>query len=148
MNGRSLIPVVASLLVTAVASAHVAPHRMPATATPAIAPAREASSQHGTISYYGSRFAGRRTANGERFDPQAMTMAHRSLPLGTIVEVTNDANGRRVRLRVNDRGPVPRDRMADVTAAASERLGFRQKGLTKATIEVVSLPGGETLAAR
>jgi len=56
--------------------------------------------------------------------------------------VTNDANGRRVRLRVNDRGPVPRDRVADVSVAASKQLGFTRAGLTYATIDVVAMPRG------
>ena len=130
---------VALMLVTMAAGAY-APHSMPS--APLHASPSGALVQHGKISYYGRRFEGRLTANGERFDPDAMTMAHRSLPLGTIVEVTNDANGRRVRLRVNDRGPVPRDRVADVTVAASQRLGFTRAGLTDATIDVVSMPHG------
>ena len=147
MNGGSLILFVASMLVTTGAGAY-APHRTRAEASHAIASSSDATIEHGKISYYGAGFAGHRTANGERFDPEAMTMAHRWLPLGTIVEVTNDANGKRVRLRVNDRGPVPRDRVADVSAAASKRLGFTRAGLAEATIDVVSMPRGEALAAR
>ena len=96
--------------------------------------------QHGKISWYGRDFAGRRTASGERFDPHALTMAHRSLPLGTIVEVTNEANGRSVTLRVNDRGPFHGDRVADVTRAASRELGFQRAGLAEATIQVLWIP--------
>jgi rare lipoprotein A len=140
MNRRSLIPFIALMLVTTVDA--YAPHPMPAKPAHAVSSASDAIIEHGRISYYGPGFAGRRTANGERFDPHAMTMAHRWLPLGTIVEVTNDANGRRVRLRVNDRGPVPRDRVADVSVAASKQLGFTRAGLTYATIDVVSMPRG------
>jgi rare lipoprotein A len=96
--------------------------------------------QHGKISWYGRDFAGRRTASGERFDPHAMTMAHRSLPLGTIVLVVNDDNGRSVALRVNDRGPFRADRVADVSRAASRELGFQQSGITEATIRVLWTP--------
>ena len=96
--------------------------------------------QHGKISWYGRDFAGRRTASGERFDPHAMTMAHRSLPLGTIVLVVNDDNGRSVALRVNDRGPYRADRVADVSRAASRELGFQQSGITEATIRVLWTP--------
>jgi rare lipoprotein A len=96
--------------------------------------------QHGKISWYGRDFAGRRTASGERFDPRAMTMAHRSLPLGTIVLVVNDDNGRSVALRVNDRGPYRDDRVADVSRAASRELGFQQSGITEATIRVLWTP--------
>jgi rare lipoprotein A len=98
--------------------------------------------QRGRISWYGADFAGRKTASGERFDPHALTMAHRSLPLGTIVLVTNDDNGRRVTLRVNDRGPYRDDRVADVSRAASRELGFQQTGITIATIEVLWVPPG------
>ena len=96
--------------------------------------------QHGKISWYGRDFAGRRTASGERFDPHALTMAHRSLPLGTIVLVVNDDNGRSVALRVNDRGPYRADRVADVSRAASRELGFQQSGITEATIRVLWTP--------
>jgi rare lipoprotein A len=96
----------------------------------------------GKVTYYGSEFAGRRTASGERFDPRALTMAHRLLPLGTIVDVTNNANGRRVRLRVNDRGPVRTDRIGDVSLAAAKRLGFVDAGIADATIDVVSAGTG------
>ena len=96
--------------------------------------------QRGKVSWYGRAFAGRKTASGERFDPHALTMAHRTLPLGAIVEVTNDANGKRVQLRVNDRGPYCKGRVADLSRAASERLGFADKGVIEATIRVVALP--------
>lgn len=96
--------------------------------------------QRGEISWYGRGFAGRTTASGERYDPRAMTMAHRSLPLGAIVLVINDDNGRRVALRVNDRGPFCRDRVADVSRAASLRLGFEDAGVTHATLKVLWIP--------
>jgi rare lipoprotein A len=95
---------------------------------------------HGRISWYGPGFAGRRTASGERFDPHALTMAHRSLPLGTIVEVTNETNGRSITLRVNDRGPWRSDRVADVSRAASRELGFQRNGVALATIQVLWVP--------
>lgn len=96
--------------------------------------------QRGKVSWYGRRFDGRKTASGERYDPAALTMAHRSLPLGSVVDVTNNANGRRLRVRVNDRGPYCPGRVADLSRAASQRLGFKDKGVTEATIRVVSVP--------
>jgi rare lipoprotein A len=102
--------------------------------------------QRGKVSWYGRSFAGRKTASGERFDPHAFTMAHRTLPLGAIVEVTNNANGKHVRLRVNDRGPYCQGRVADVSRAASERLGFVDQGVTEATIRVVALPPSDDAA--
>lgn len=100
--------------------------------------------QRGKVSWYGRAFAGRKTASGERFDPGALTMAHRTLPIGAIVEVTNDANGRRVQLRVNDRGPYCKGRVADLSHAASERLGFADKGVIEATLRVVALPDDDS----
>ena len=93
--------------------------------------------QQGRVSWYGPGFHGRRTANGEIFDTHALTMAHRSLPLGTTVRVTNLENGRSVVLRVNDRGPYVRGRVADLSHAAAERLGFVDDGVVPARIELL-----------
>ena len=82
----------------------------------------------GTASYYASKFHGRRTASGERFDMAALTAAHRTLPFGSKVRVTNPANGRSVVVRINDRGPFTRGRMIDVSPAAAERLGLIARG--------------------
>jgi rare lipoprotein A (peptidoglycan hydrolase) len=91
----------------------------------------------GRVSWYGKRFAGRRTANGERFDPKAYTMAHRELPFGTRVRVTNPANGRSVVVRVNDRGPYVGVRVADLSHAAARRLGMVADGVIVAHFEVL-----------
>lgn len=88
----------------------------------------------GMASYYG--YSGR-TANGERHSAKAMTAAHRSLPFGTKVRVTNVSNGRSVVLRINDRGPFIRGRIIDVSTAAAETLGFRKRGVAKVEIAVV-----------
>jgi rare lipoprotein A len=93
--------------------------------------------QHGRVSWYGPGFHGRRTANGEVFDTHELTMAHRSLPMGTSVRVTNLDNGRSVVLRVNDRGPYVRGRVADLSHAAAERLGFVDEGVVPARIELL-----------
>ena len=93
--------------------------------------------QKGRVSWYGPGFHGRRTANGEVFDTNELTMAHRTLPFGTEVRVTNLANGRSVVLRVNDRGPYVRGRIADLSHAAATRLGFVDDGVTRARIEVI-----------
>lgn len=88
----------------------------------------------GSASYYAARFHGRRTASGERFDNADMTAAHRTLPFGSLVRVTNPANGRSVVVRINDRGPFTRDRMIDVSRAAAEELGLVARG--HATVEL------------
>jgi rare lipoprotein A len=89
----------------------------------------------GTASWYGARFAGRPTASGEIFDPALMTAAHRTLPLGSIVRVTNLENGRSVVVRVNDRGPFIHGRVLDCSDGVAQSLGFRRAGLTKVAIE-------------
>ena len=93
--------------------------------------------ERGLASYYGQVHDGRRTANGERFDMQAMTAAHRTLPFGTQVRVTNLANGQDVVLRINDRGPYVRGRMIDVSYAAARRIGLLHDGVARVRMEVL-----------
>ena len=117
-----------------------APPKTPAAAAapaPAAAPAA-ASGDEGKLAYYGRKFAGRKTASGERFNPGAMTMAHKTLPFGTKVRVTNLKNKRSVVLRVNDRGPMQADRIGDVSVAAARKLGMLRSGVVSAKIEVVA----------
>lgn len=94
----------------------------------------------GVASWYGPGFHGRPTASGETFDMEAMTAAHPSLPLGTRIEVTVLATGRRTELRVNDRGPFVDDRMLDVSRAAARRLGFLEEGTARVRIRVLDPP--------
>ncbi|WP_245806179.1 septal ring lytic transglycosylase RlpA family protein [Erythrobacter donghaensis] len=82
----------------------------------------------GSASYYAAKFDGRRTASGERFSNAGMTAAHRTLPFGTLVRVTNVANGQSVVVRITDRGPFTRGRLIDVSRAAAEELGLVQRG--------------------
>lgn len=96
-----------------------------------------ASVQEGVVSWYGAQFHNRKTANGERFDKTAMTMAHPHLPFGTVARVTNLRNGRSVVVRVNDRGPFVGKRIADLSQAAADELGMLAKGLAKVRIEVL-----------
>jgi rare lipoprotein A len=99
--------------------------------------AREAGhSETGMISYYADKFHGRRTASGQVFDKNAMTAAHRSLPFGTRVEVTNLDNGKSIVVTVNDRGPYAHGRILDVSPAAARALGMIGKGTVKATVKV------------
>jgi rare lipoprotein A len=99
----------------------------------------------GMASWYGPKFHGKHTANGERFDQNALTAAHRTLPMPSMVRVTNMENGRTVDLRVNDRGPFARDRILDVSKRAAELLGFRRNGTAR--VRVVILPE-ESIALR
>jgi rare lipoprotein A len=98
---------------------------------------REAGwSQEGVISYYADKFHGRKTASGQRFDKNALTAAHRSLPFGTKVEVTNLSNGKSVIVEINDRGPYAEDRILDLSPAAARKIGLLGRGTVKARIEV------------
>jgi rare lipoprotein A len=88
----------------------------------------------GAASYYAS---GRQTANGERFSRRASTAAHKTLPFGTRVRVTNLDNGRSTVVRINDRGPFVRGRIIDLTPAGADRLGFRRQGVARVRVETV-----------
>jgi rare lipoprotein A len=91
--------------------------------------------QTGRASWYGRAFQGQATASGEPFNMNSMTCAHRSLPLGASVLVTNLRNHRSVLVRVNDRGPVPESRVVDLSYAAAKALGFR--GLAPVRLDLV-----------
>jgi len=93
-------------------------------------------------SYYAGKFHGRKTASGERFDMNAFTCAHKSLPFQTILKVTNPRNGKTVTVRVNDRGPFSRGRDVDLSYAAAKEIGMIQAGVIP--VEVVILPPDET----
>ncbi|HWO20329.1 MAG TPA: septal ring lytic transglycosylase RlpA family protein [Kofleriaceae bacterium] len=88
--------------------------------------------QQGLATWYG---VGRRTASGERFDKHAMTAAHRTLPFGTRVRVTNQRNGRSVIVRINDRGPFARGRIIDVTEGAAVQLDMKRDGVVPVKVE-------------
>ncbi|MCB1482657.1 MAG: septal ring lytic transglycosylase RlpA family protein [Rhodobiaceae bacterium] len=97
----------------------------------------DASSYQGRASWYGPGFHGRKTASGERFNMNAYTAAHRSLPFGTKVRVTNKRNGRSVVVRINDRGPYSGGRILDVSKAAASRLGLVATGTAPVTLQVL-----------
>ncbi len=93
--------------------------------------------EQGLASWYGADFHGRRTANGERYNMYAMTAAHKTLPLGTQLEVINRQTGRRIRVRVNDRGPFVAGRVVDLSLAAARELGSAAAGVVPVTLEAV-----------
>lgn len=97
----------------------------------------ESLHQTGRASFYADKFHGRLTANGERFDNAELTMAHRTLPLGTKVLITNTANQRSVVVTVNDRGPFAGSRVGDLSRAAAEKLNMVRTGLADATLHVL-----------
>lgn len=91
----------------------------------------------GSASYYGAAHHGKRTASGERFNQNGLTGAHRQLPFGTRVKVTNLSNDKAVILRINDRGPHTRGRLIDVSRAAAERLGMLRSGTAKVRVQAL-----------
>ena len=103
--------------------------------------------QIGKASWYGKYFDGRHTATGERYDMFRFTAAHRELPLGTLVKVTNLRNGKWVVVKVNDRGPVPRSRIIDLSYGAAQILGMRARGLAVVRLDVLP-ERNEALIAR
>jgi rare lipoprotein A len=111
-----------------------APTTMPAPAAPVVA---AADATQGKVAHYGAKFNGRKTASGEVFNSNAMTMAHKTLPFGTRVKVTNVANGKSVVVRVNDRGPSTPDRVGDLTTGAARKIGMTKAGVVEAKLEVV-----------
>jgi rare lipoprotein A len=104
---------------------------VPALVAAVVAVPMAASAQSGIASVY----SGGRTANGERASAGALTAAHKTLPFGTLVRVTNRSSGRSVVVRINDRGPFVRGRIIDVTPAAARALGF--SGLANVTVDVI-----------
>lgn len=92
----------------------------------------------GMASYYGHELAGNRTASGERFDPGQLTAAHRTLPFGSMVRVTNTSNGDSVVVRINDRGPFSRGRVIDVSQAAAREIGMHRSGTARVKLALLT----------
>lgn len=103
-----------------------------------VLPSAEGYQARGNASWYGKKFHGHTTSNGEVYDMYQMTAAHKSLPLPSFVRVTNLDNGNQVIVRVNDRGPFHEDRVIDLSYAAAYRLGMLQKGTARVEIEAVT----------
>ena len=144
----SLIVVLSSQVLAQTAAPAAAAAPAPAatpTPAPAAAPAASekpasADSSEGKVAHYGKKFNGRKTASGERFNAGAMTMAHKTLPFGTIVKVTNIKNNKSVVVRVNDRGPSTPDRIGDLTSGAASKIRMLRAGVIDAKLEVVGQP--------
>lgn len=99
--------------------------------------------QTGKASFYADKFEGRPTASGERYKHAKLTAAHRTLPFGTLVKVTNLFNNRSVEVKINDRGPFVKGRIIDLSKAAARQLGFLNAGLTEVKLEVVDPGNGK-----
>lgn len=96
--------------------------------------------EKGKASYYADKFHGRATASGQKYDKRKMTAAHKTLPFGTVVRVTNTATGKSVDVTVNDRGPFAKGRIVDVSRAAAEKLGMIQAGVIDCTLKIIKEP--------
>lgn len=101
----------------------------------------------GKASFYAKKFSGRRTAYGERVRPEALEGAHRTLPLNTLVEVTNLSNQRTVIVRINDRGPYAKGRVIDLTHAAAKTLGMISQGVASVSLRVIGKGNPAVLCA-
>jgi rare lipoprotein A len=101
---------------------------------------QEGHAMSGVASRYADRFQGRRTANGERYDQRSYTAAHKTLPFGTYLKVTNKRNKRSVIVRINDRGPHVKGRVLDLSTVAARAIGFHHAGLTQVSAEIVEYP--------
>ena len=120
----------------------VAPNAPVAVKPPVVAPPKPAktlvvSTSTGEASWYGPGFFGNRTANGEVFRPGTMTAAHRTLPFGTKVKVTNLRNGKETIVRINDRGPFSGHRVIDIAHGAAQHLGLVSSGIAQVRLEVL-----------
>lgn len=114
--------------------------RSPASTPSPVRAAAPKPYQVGKASWYGKLFHGKTTASGEAYDMFQFTAAHRHLPLGTWVKVTNMHNGRWIIVRVNDRGPVPTNRIIDLSYGAAQMLEFRAKGIEKVRLDLLPQP--------
>ena len=119
------------------------PLESPSAAIIPISPATRETSpptigEAGLASWYGTKHQGKRTASGEVFDQKKFTAAHRSLPWGSIVKLTNLANGKSVEVRINDRGPFGKGRIIDVSRAAASVLGMVESGVAQVQLELLS----------
>ena len=138
-------PCLASCAVKEVPSAppdHTAPSPAPA----AVQGYRQVYRETGTASWYGKEFHGRKTASGEIFDMYSISAAHRILPLGTTIRVTNLDNYKSIKVRVNDRGPFARSRVLELSYGAAKELGFVAQGTARVKVEAlepVQDPGGQ-----
>jgi rare lipoprotein A (peptidoglycan hydrolase) len=125
-----------------------APPVAPAPPPPAPHASRNTTTKQVKASYMGTKPAGRPTASGEAYDPNDLTAASKTLPLGSTVEVTNPSNGRSVRVRINDRGPYVRGRSIDLSKRAAEEIGLTEKGVGRVKIRRVDSPAARATPGR
>ena len=149
-NRQGLVAVFASAAL--LAACHSAPIPPPALPPAPVEPTTQtippAFTQVGFASWYGPHFDGKPTADGERFNRNALTAAHRTLPINSYVRVTNLANDRSVVVRINDRGPYAANRIIDLSAKAARELGIRNGGIARVRIELMTADEASDTAGR
>jgi len=133
---RRVLPCIMATLVM-VATVGAAPATKGPRSTKQGPPKRQKPYEIGSASWYGKPFHGRATASGEPYDMFQFTAAHRQLPLGTWVKVTNLRNGKWLMVRINDRGPVPENRIIDLSYGAAAMLEFRHAGVERVQLDIV-----------
>ncbi|PEQ13113.1 hypothetical protein B2G71_08815 [Novosphingobium sp. PC22D] len=111
--------------------------RAPANVPEPVPSPSESGIGNGRASFYGNELAGNRTASGEIFDPKRLTAAHRTLPLGSRVRVTNARNGKSVIVRINDRGPFHGNRVIDISTAAARTIGLIRSGTGRVNLALL-----------
>ena len=148
---RATLALICLLFIASCASRQEPPPEPAPQIAPAPPPAPHVSHKTTTkqvASYQGTKPAGRPTASGEAYDPNDLTAASRTLPLGSTVEVTNPSNGRSVKVRINDRGPYVKGRSIDLSKRAAEEIGLTEKGVGRVKIRrVESKPAARTTPA-
>jgi rare lipoprotein A len=122
--------------------AHHTRANVPAQTSRNVKPARIGTTQVGIASWYGYPYNGRRTASGETYDMEQLTAAHRTLPFNTWLEVTNLSNGKRVDVKVNDRGPFVDGRVIDLSLHAAREIDIVRQGTAKVRLKVIAPPKG------
>lgn len=95
---------------------------------------------NGNASWYGGKFVGKQTANGEIFNTKLLTAAHKTLPFESIVEVTNLANGKKIKVRINDRGPFIKGRIIDLSKKAASKIDILKSGTAKVSLKIIYMP--------
>ena len=115
---------------------------------PAKTSATSSGGERGLASWYGREFDGLPTASGETFRPEKISAAHRTLPLGTVVDVLNEKNGKTVRVKINDRGPFVAGRIVDLSKAAAQEIGSVGDGVVPVTLRVVTLGDNSRIRAK
>lgn len=139
MNARRRVELLPILFASIIFAGACAERKAPSSSPAAI---ERHGEETGRASWYGKAHHGKLTASGERFDMNALTAAHRTLPFGTIVRVTDLKSGKSVNVKINDRGPFRSDRIIDLSYEAAKRLGMVARGTARVEIKVVDRGSG------